>query len=137
MIYASKGDNGVPKVLVRTILVAEDEDALRLLVERVLTRAGYRVIQARNGVEAASLWRAHSGEVDMLVTDVVMPHMDGPTLVREISADRADLKLLYMSGYNQDAVVQRGIAANSIAFLPKPFTPKELVAKVQQVLTSS
>jgi CheY-like chemotaxis protein len=120
----------------RTILVAEDEDALRLLVLRVLMKAGYRVLQARDGAEAAILWRRHAKDVDMLVTDVVMPHMDGPTLAREIAAEGADLKLLYMSGYNQDAVVHRGIQTNEIAFLQKPFTPAQLIAKVQEVFNT-
>jgi two-component system cell cycle sensor histidine kinase/response regulator CckA len=133
MRYAIASEPVANQVKDRTILLAEDEDALRLLVLRVLVKAGYRVLQARNGAEAAVIWRRHAKDVDMLVTDVVMPHMDGPTLARELSAEGAKFKLLYMSGYNQDAMVHRGIQTNQIAFLQKPFTPAELIAKVQEI----
>ena len=118
-----------------TILLAEDEPAVRALVQRVLTNAGYRVLPAGDGVEAAKLWREHADEVDMILTDVVMPQMGGRGLVNEVLRIKPDLRVLFMSGYTEDAIVHHDIEQNAINFIEKPFSPARLLDKIQEILS--
>ena len=117
-----------------TVLVVEDEDAVRRIVKIALESAGYRVIEARNGPEALEAARTHSGEIQLVVTDVVMPKMSGRELVERIVKDHPGVRILYMSGYTDDAVVRHGIVESGVAFLQKPFTPLALARKVREVL---
>lgn len=117
-----------------TILLAEDEAAVRALVKRVLVGAGYRVYAASDGVEAAALWRNHASEIDLILTDVVMPQMGGRGLVTELTRERPDLRVLFMSGYTADAIVHHKIETNSINFIEKPFSPANLLEKVASIL---
>ena len=117
-----------------TVLVVEDEDAVRRIVKIALESAGYRVIEARNGPEALEAVRTHSGEIQLVVTDVVMPKMSGRELVERIVKDHPGVRILYMSGYTDDAVVRHGIVESGVAFLQKPFTPLALARKVREVL---
>jgi CheY-like chemotaxis protein len=104
------------------------------IVKIALESAGYRVIEARNGPEALEAARTHSGEIHLVVTDVVMPKMSGRELVERIVKDHPGVRILYMSGYTDDAVVRHGIVESGVAFLQKPFTPLALARKVREVL---
>ncbi|MBI4951581.1 MAG: PAS domain S-box protein [Myxococcales bacterium] len=117
-----------------TILVVEDEDALRKVARRVLDKAGYEVLLAANGEEALRVSAAHGGELQLLLTDVVMPKMSGSALARALAATRPTLKVIFMSGYTDDAMVHHGVLDAEAHFLAKPFTANELARKVREVL---
>jgi two-component system, cell cycle sensor histidine kinase and response regulator CckA len=117
-----------------TVLVAEDDDQVRAIVLRVLARAGYRVLEARSGSEALAVADRHLERIDLVVTDVVMPEMGGPELGSALRRRRADLRLLYMSGYTDDAVLRHGLLEGEVAFLQKPITPDLLLRKVRETL---
>ncbi len=117
------------------VLLVEDEDMVRAVAERALTRAGYAVTTAANGEEALAQLGAMA-EVDLLVSDVVMPQMDGPTLVRAVRGERPDLPVLFMSGYAEEQL-RKTIALDNVAFLPKPFSVSQLIEKVQAVLSEA
>ena len=114
-----------------TVLLAEDEDAVRRLVQRALELHGYSVLPARSGEEAEQIERAHLGPIHLLITDVVMPGMGGRELADTIKSRRPQLKILYMSGYTNDEVVRHGVTLQRDAFLQKPFTPSGLVSMVR------
>jgi PAS domain S-box-containing protein len=114
-----------------TVLLAEDEDAVRRLVQRALELHGYSVLPARSGEEADQIERAHRGPIHLLITDVVMPGMGGRELADLVKARRPELKVLYMSGYTNDEVVRHGVILARDTFLQKPFTPAGLVAMVR------
>ncbi|MCM3877791.1 MAG: PAS domain S-box protein [Thermoanaerobaculia bacterium] len=117
-----------------TVLAVEDEDAVRRIVKIALESAGYRVIEARDGPEALEAARRHTGAIHLVVTDVVMPEMSGRELVERIVKDHPDVRILYMSGYTDDAVMRHGIVESGVAFLQKPFSPLALARKVREVL---
>lgn len=116
-----------------TILLAEDDAELRTLTARVLTAQGYRVLQASDGIDALRVAKQYDGSLNLLATDMVMPSMGGPDLARELSAKRPGLKVLFMSGYTDDAV-GRGELGPGDAFLQKPVDPTMLARRVRQVL---
>jgi PAS domain S-box-containing protein len=120
-----------------TVLVAEDEDGVRELLRKVLTEFGYTVLTARHGRDALMLAGDRSVGIDLLVTDVVMPEMNGRELVETLHDRRPDLKVLYISGYTDDEVVQRGISGSEVAFMRKPFAAEELVRRVREVLDAA
>jgi PAS domain S-box-containing protein len=117
-----------------TVLVAEDEDALRRLIERILSGKGYRVLSAPNGLEALRLSESHAGPVHLLLTDVVMPKMGGRELAEALEKARPGLRLAFMSGYTDDTVLRHGILESKAEFLQKPFTPAGLLETVRRVL---
>ena len=117
-----------------TILAVEDEDAVRRIVKIALESTGYRVIEARSGPEALAAGRRHPGRIDLLVTDVVMPEMSGRNLAERFVKEHPGIRVLYMSGYTDDAVVRHGVAGAGVAFLQKPFSPLALARKVREVL---
>src|SRR5438094_695988 len=117
-----------------TILLVEDEHLVRLLARKVLERAGYRVLVAAGGAEALELAERYAGPIHLLLTDVVMPGMNGRALMRRLAPLRPDLRVLYMSGYADEAVAQHGVLDPGTAFLQKPFTPGGLADKVRGVL---
>jgi len=119
-----------------TILLVEDEDSVRRLVVTILRKSGYSVIEARDGEEAVRIFGKHSGSIHLLLTDTVMPHMSGPDIVRSQMGLRPEMKVLYMSGYTDDAVVRHGVLEQGMPFLQKPFTPEALRRKVREVLDS-
>ncbi|WP_340149773.1 PAS domain S-box protein [uncultured Sneathiella sp.] len=118
-----------------TILLVEDEDPVRLFAARALENKGYTVLQADCGEMALEVAHDHDGEIDLLITDVVMPVMDGPTLVKNILAEKPDLKVVFISGYAEDAFRKDlDFDVSKIDFLPKPFSLKEIATKVKEVL---
>ena len=119
-----------------TILVVEDDDMVRHLVRETLERGGYTVIDAAGPAEARKASDQHKGPIHLLVTDVVMPKVSGPELAGQLSRKRDDLKVLYMSGYTDNAIVNAGLLRRDVAFIQKPFTPAALSEKVREVLES-
>jgi len=117
-----------------TILLVEDEPAVRDLAQRILVRKGYRVIAAQNGSEALALAARQAGALDLLVTDLVMPQMDGRELAQQLAALRPGLRVLFMSGYTGDTIAQRGVLDPDVAFIEKPFSPEGLARKVREML---
>jgi PAS domain S-box-containing protein len=117
-----------------TLLLVEDEPALRALVVRMLEEEGYAVLQAGNGLDAIAVAERHRGQIDLLLTDVVMPRLSGPELARQLRALRPGLEVLFMSGYNDSRLVSRGVEQANVNLLVKPFTPDELVGRVGQCL---
>jgi CheY-like chemotaxis protein len=116
-----------------TVLLVEDEEGVRNLVHSILRRNGYRVLEAKNGADALRV-AEHHADIDLLLTDVVMPELGGAETAARLRAVRPGLKLLYMSGYTDDAVVLHGVLRSEAAFLQKPITPAVLLAKVREVL---
>jgi two-component system, cell cycle sensor histidine kinase and response regulator CckA len=116
-----------------TVLLVEDEDAVRALAREVLRRHGYVVLEARHGVDALRLAERHPDEIHLMITDLVMPHMSGGELAKRLSADRPKMKVLFMSGYTEQGVLHRDLTAGA-AFMQKPFTPELLARRVRSVL---
>jgi two-component system cell cycle sensor histidine kinase/response regulator CckA len=116
-----------------TILVVEDEDAVRKLVKRMLEKAGYTVFQAGSGAEALSICESHQNKIDLLITDVVMPGMSGPALAEKAREKCGNVKVLYVSGYTDESI--RGAAIpRGAEFLPKPFSADKVLHTVRRVL---
>jgi PAS domain S-box-containing protein len=118
-----------------TVLLVEDEDQVRTLIDRVLRREGYRVLTASRPEEALRMSSEHQGLIDLLLTDVIMPQMNGRELADRLLAARPDMKVLYMSGYTHDVVLQQGVS--NVSFLQKPVTPEALDKKVRGMLAST
>jgi two-component system cell cycle sensor histidine kinase/response regulator CckA len=117
-----------------TVLLVEDEDPVRKFGARTLRNKGYKVIEAESGEAALEAIRDASEKIDLLITDVVMPRLDGPGLVREVREIRSDIKVIFISGYAEDAFRQRLDSDSDIDFLPKPFSLKQLATKVKDVI---
>jgi two-component system cell cycle sensor histidine kinase/response regulator CckA len=120
-----------------TILLVEDEDAVRLFGARALRNKGYEVLEARSGEEALEVISGHPRSIDLLITDVVMPRMDGPALIRAVRERWPMMKVIYISGYAEDAFRKRLDETGAINFLPKPFSLKQLAGKVKEVMEAS
>jgi two-component system cell cycle sensor histidine kinase/response regulator CckA len=116
-----------------TVLLVEDEEAVRRFAVRALTRQGYNVLEAGSGAEALDVIAAHDGTIDLVLSDVVMPEMDGPTLLKELRKTHPDLKIIFISGYAEEALKSLE-GGEEFAFLPKPFQMAELVATVKEVM---
>jgi PAS domain S-box-containing protein len=119
-----------------TILLVEDEDPVRALAAKILRGLGYQVMEAKLGREAITIADAHDAGIDLLLTDVVMPGYSGADLARKLAESRPALKVLFMSGYTDEAIIHHGVLDANIAYLQKPFTPDVLAAKVREVLSS-
>jgi len=117
-----------------TILLAEDEAVVRALAARILRASGYEVLEARDGDDAVRVAEEYIGAIDLLVTDVVMPRRGGRETAEAIRRTRPDLRVLFMSGYTDDAVVRNGVLHDQVHFLPKPFTPEALAREVRETL---
>jgi two-component system cell cycle sensor histidine kinase/response regulator CckA len=116
-----------------TVLLVEDAEGLRELAHRLLTRQGYTVIVAADADEALRLFN-ENGEIDIVLTDVVMPGVSGPALAKRLMERRPGVKVIYMSGYTEDVITRHGILQPGIAFLHKPFTADALGRKIRDVL---
>jgi DNA-binding NtrC family response regulator len=117
-----------------TILLVEDEDVVRGLARQILEQAGYNVLDARGGEEAIRLCRERRGPIDLLLTDVVMPETSGKEVAERLTRLRPMTRVLYMSGYTDDAIVHHGVLDSDVEFIQKPFTPSALARKVREVL---
>jgi two-component system cell cycle sensor histidine kinase/response regulator CckA len=117
-----------------TVLVVEDEADVRNLAVQILQSCGYRVLAASNGPEALQISEQHGDTIHLLLTDVVMPHMNGKELADKLEHQRPALRVLYMSGYADDAIMQHGLLTAGVAFLAKPLTVESLTQKVRAVL---
>ena len=120
-----------------TILLVEDDDMVRTLVRETMESSGYRVLEASDPLEAHAVAGSCRSPIQLLITDVVMPKASGPQLAKELLRMCPGLKVLYMSGHTDRAISKRGVRRKEVAFLPKPFTPAELIAKVRDVLENS
>jgi PAS domain S-box-containing protein len=132
--YAPPAPSVVPSGGVETILLAEDEASVRVLVSEVLSQAGYRVLAAPSGADALKLMEGV--DIRLLLTDVVMPGMSGSELAKQVAAVYPDIKVIYMSGYTDDAIVDHGTLVSGVEFLQKPFSPTVLLRRVREVLDS-
>jgi two-component system, cell cycle sensor histidine kinase and response regulator CckA len=117
-----------------TVLLVEDEESVRQLVRETLEAKGYTVLEAENGEVGLSLAARHDGPIHMVISDVVMPGMSGRELAKRLSEARPKIKILYLSGYTEDAIVHQGVLESGTAFLQKPFTLQTLSRKVREVL---
>ncbi len=117
-----------------TVLVVEDEPSVRETVSEFLRRYGYNVIEAEMPEEAFAVLKKHTGRIDLILTDVVMPGMTGRELVERIQSEFPGISAIYMSGYTEDAIIKRGVLAGDVDFLSKPFSPEDLAMKVRTVL---
>jgi len=117
-----------------TILIVEDDKEVRKLAVRILTRQGYSVLDGSYGDEAFDVCRQHKGPIHLLLTDVVMPGLDGRALSESLSKLHPEMKVLYMSGYTEDTVIHRGVMEKGMNYIQKPFTVSGLINKVREVL---
>jgi len=120
-----------------TVLVAEDEPAVRGLIRLTLEPLGYMVLEAADGYEALQRIEQHHSEIHLLLTDVIMPLMNGQELATRLESIRPGTKVLYMSGYTDEVLAFHGIAKPEIDFIHKPFTPSELAEKVEMMLSTN
>ncbi|HET8546491.1 MAG TPA: response regulator, partial [Bryobacteraceae bacterium] len=117
-----------------TILIVEDEEGVRRVLLEMLSQQGYRVLVASSGPEALDLCSQEHGPIDLLITDVIMPKMSGRELADHLRDCRPNLKVLFVSGYTDSAIVHHGILEEGTVFLQKPFTPEQIAGKVREVL---
>jgi PAS domain S-box-containing protein len=117
-----------------TVLLVEDEDLVRNLSIEILKEAGYNVVSAANGVEGLRISKEFEGKIDLMITDVVMPQMSGRELAEHLGQLRPETRVLFMSGYTDDAIVRHGILDDNVAFIQKPFSPDLLAGKAREVL---
>jgi two-component system cell cycle sensor histidine kinase/response regulator CckA len=117
-----------------TILLVEDEESVRIMVSKILRNKGYTVLEARHGNEAIEICERFKGPIHLMVTDVVMPQMSGRELAERLASPLPEMKVLYMSGYPDNTIVQHGVLEPGTAFLQKPFTLNALELRVREVL---
>lgn len=120
-----------------TILVVEDEQIVRDLACEALAMLGYSPLSARDPEQATSICDAHKGPIHLLVSDLVLPQMDGSSLFKKLSPRRPEMKVLFVSGYTENFIVHQGILDRGVNFLAKPFTVESLAKKVREVLDAS
>lgn len=116
------------------ILLVEDEDAVRMFAARALKNKGYTVVEARSGDHALEVLKTHTGQIDLVVSDVMMPGTDGPTMMQEIKRQRPGIKAIFISGYSEERLKESFESGEAVFFLPKPFSLKQLAEKVKEVL---
>ncbi|MEM1207278.1 MAG: response regulator, partial [Acidobacteriota bacterium] len=119
-----------------TILVVEDEESVRTVACEILQAKGYRVLEASNGQQALEDCARYEGSIDLLLTDVVMPHMKGTELARRLGSLRPEIKIMYMSGYNEESILGKRLGEAGPILIQKPFSPQSLARRVRDVLDS-
>jgi PAS domain S-box-containing protein len=117
-----------------TVLIVEDQEDVRRLIRTILESYGYRVLVAENGIEALRLTEEHPAEIHLLLTDIILPGMNGKTLSEQMRVLLPKLKVIFISGYPEDVISRRGVLEQDVAYLPKPFSPERLAVKVREVL---
>ena len=117
-----------------TVLIVEDDDSLRNFAQKALQQHGYRTLAAENGEEALKVGKEHDGQIDLMLTDVVMPKMSGREVAERLQPLYPQMKVIYMSGYTDNAIAHHGVLAPGLNFLEKPFAPEGLSRKVREVL---
>jgi CheY-like chemotaxis protein len=120
-----------------TVLLVEDEDMVRKLASELLEESGYIVLEANGGEEAINLGKAHTKPIDLLITDVVMPKLSGKEVADQLRAVHPETKVLFMSGYTDEAIVHHGIVDSGIDFIQKPFSERALAQKIRDVLDTN
>jgi two-component system, cell cycle sensor histidine kinase and response regulator CckA len=118
------------------VLLVEDEDMVRHLASELLEESGYLVLSANGGEEAISFATKHKEQIDLLITDVVMPNISGKEVAEQLKKIHPETKVLFMSGYTDEAIVHHGIVDSNIAFIQKPFSEQALAHKIREVLDS-
>jgi two-component system, cell cycle sensor histidine kinase and response regulator CckA len=120
-----------------TVLLVEDEERVRDMTKEILQESGYQVLEAKHGQDALLVADRHSGTIHLMLSDVVMPQMSGRELAERLAPLHKDMKVLYMSGYTDDAIVHHGVLDEGMSFIEKPFTPNALARKVRELLNST
>lgn len=120
-----------------TVLLVEDDKGVRAVIRRALTRFGYSVLTAAGGEEALTLASEHAGPIHLLLTDIMMPGMNGVEVANEVLRVRPDIRVFYMSGYADQELVRQGLLKSGTRFLQKPFTPQELAGRVREILSGA
>jgi signal transduction histidine kinase/ActR/RegA family two-component response regulator len=136
LIPDSDVESPIAKGGTETILVVEDEPQIRQMACEFLSESGYKLLVAANGVEALRILKEESAAIDLILTDVVMPEMNGRELAEHVAVARPGAKVLYMSGYTNDAIVRHGVLDSGTWFVQKPFSPDALARKIREVLDS-
>jgi two-component system cell cycle sensor histidine kinase/response regulator CckA len=119
------------------VLLVEDDDTVRELCVRILERLGYKVLTASNGAEGIALAQGYGDRIDLLLTDVVMPGMNGAELATQLVPLHPKMKVLFMSGYTDDAIGHHGVLDEGVSFIGKPYSPNELARKIRKVLDNA
>jgi signal transduction histidine kinase len=130
----ARGARGALNVGTETVLLVEDEESVRAVTSEILQSNGYKVIEAQDGQQAIRVFKRHRGVIDLLLTDVVMPHMKGPELASHLVQLEPGLKVIYMSGYNEEAILGQRFGEGESVLIHKPFSPQTLAGKVRHVL---
>jgi CheY-like chemotaxis protein len=120
-----------------TVLLVEDEEMVREMAKEILEESGYQVLEAKHGQDALLVAEGYRGHIHLMLSDVVMPQMSGRELAEHLAPLRKDMKVLYMSGYTDDAIVHHGVLDEGMAFIEKPFTPNALAHKVRETLNTA
>lgn len=128
------GAVGGEKTWSETILLVEDDESVRMIAQRILADAGYTVLEAEGGLSAIDVCDDHSGPIDLLLTDVILPQLNGRQAAERIAATRPAIKVLYMSGYDDETIAQSGFFETDFTLLVKPFSVSDLLNKVCAVL---